>query len=73
MPQEMHYPRMGKKEGRKPFKYVRIKDPAGTIAESAAQQRQKTLATWVTEAVIEKLEREGLWPPPPPEPKTKSS
>lgn len=53
-----------KNDNRQPFKYVRIKEPAASIAESSAEKRLMKLTAWVTEAVIEKLTKEGLWPPP---------
>lgn len=57
----------GRRPTRKPFKYVRVKEPAASLAEQAAKTRLGKLSQWVTEAVIEKLEREGRWPPKPAE------
>ncbi|MBY0515128.1 MAG: hypothetical protein K2P78_14640 [Gemmataceae bacterium] len=54
----------GKKPVRKPFRYIRVREPAASIADDAAKEKLEKLAAWVTRAVIEKLEREGKWPPP---------
>lgn len=55
---------MAKKSRYKPFKFIRIKEPVAGVAMKAADSRAQKLTHWVTEAIVSRLEREGLWPPP---------
>jgi len=72
-PGKRHTPKAKAPERRKPFKYVRVREPAASLAEEAARAKLGKLSAWVTEAVIEKLERLDRWPPkPPPPPPTPS-
>lgn len=73
MPMAKQYPRMAKKHdtgetkpkpSRTGFKYVRVRNPAATIAAGLAKADLKNLTDWVNDAVIERLRSLGKWPPP---------
>lgn len=63
---EKSAPKPGKpKPNRSGFKYVRVREPAATLAANLAEADLKNLTDWVNEAVVERLRSLGKWPPSP--------
>lgn len=54
---------MAKKSRYLPYRQVRVREAVASVAKESAEKRYQTLAQWVTEAIISRLEREGNWPP----------
>lgn len=62
----------GEPEKRKPFKPARIKMALAELAETRAEQLAQDFTQYVNDALRMRLEQEGMWPPPPVKPKSRS-
>jgi hypothetical protein len=56
------------KQPKRPFQ-IRLRDDLRRQLELLADRNATDLTEEVTAAIRERLERAGLWPPPPPAPK----
>lgn len=52
-----------RKEQRKPARMVRVRELLALAGDKLAERLAKDLTEIVNDALREKLEREGLWPP----------